>query len=113
VSGDDISLDQSHILDEQAHDTLAVTRLHGGIVPYPREILDQRQQLLPSVCVDEAPLCLRLLLVRFLCGKMRLQLAIPLCLEIVDDESVVRVCFHIAASGQLCLVAGALQLSTT
>ena len=111
VRGDDISPNQGDVFDEQTHDAFALARLDRGIVPDPREIVDQRQQLLSCMRIDEALIFLGLLLVVLLSGEVNAQLIVPLCLQTVDNEAIVRVRLHVSATCQLRLIAGTFQLS--
>jgi hypothetical protein len=70
VCGDDVGLNQGDVFDKEPHDALTLARLDGGIVPHPRKIFDQRQQLRTCMCVDQAPFLLGMPFVIFLRCEM-------------------------------------------
>jgi len=86
---DRLSVDQRHILDEQAQDALPLARLDGRIIPYPREVGGQGEQLFPRLRVNQQPLFLRLPLIMFLSFGQRAQLVVPLRFQAVGDKTVV------------------------
>src|SRR5208282_4964048 len=113
VSGDDVGLNQSDILDEEPHDALTLSWLDSGVIPDARKIFDQRQQLAARMCVDEAPFLLGLLFVFFLRREMQAQLVIPIRFQVADDESIIRISLHVSTPRQFRLIPRALELRAT
>ena len=62
---DHFSVDQRHILDEQAQNTFPLAGFDRRIIPYPWKVGGQREQLLPCLRVNQQTLLLRLLIVSF------------------------------------------------
>ena len=50
---DHLSVDQRHILDEQAENAFPLARFDGRIIPYSWKVGGQGEQLLPCLRVDQ------------------------------------------------------------
>jgi len=98
---DQLSVDQRHVLDEQAENALPLTRLDGRVVPYSWKVGGQREQLLPRPRVNQQALLLRLLLVVLLRFGQATELVIPFRFQAVGNQSVAGVDIHVTPAGKL------------
>ena len=98
---DQLSVDQRHVLDEQAENALPLARLDGRIVPYSWKVGGQREQLLPRPRVNQQALLLRLLLVALLRFGQRTEFVIPFRFQAVGNQPVAGVDIHVAPAGKL------------
>src|SRR5205085_12164951 len=83
-----LTIDQRHILNQQAQNAFPLTRFDGWIIPESRKIGRQREQLLASPRVDKHALLLRLLLIMCLRLSQSSELIVPLRFQAVTDKSV-------------------------
>ena len=101
---DHFSVDQRHILDEEAQNAFSLARFDGRIIPDTWKIGRQREQLLPCLRVDQQTLLLCLLIVLFLRLGQGTELVIPFRFQAIGDETIIRIDHHVATASEFSLV---------
>ena len=100
---------QRHVLDQQPQHAFALARRRVDVVPELGEVRAQGKEFLAFVLVEDELLALALLLVALPRVLEPAQLLIPVRLQRVGHQSMVRIDPQVAAPGQLGLVLRALD----
>jgi hypothetical protein len=101
---DHFSVNQRHILDEEAQNTFSLAGFDGRIIPDPWKLGRQREQLLPCLRVDQQTLLLCMLIVLFLRLGQGTELVIPFRFQTIGDETIIRIDHHVATASEFSFV---------
>ena len=110
MGGDLVGLDQGNIFDQQAHHSFPFPVGCSRIAPQRREVGGQRQDLRSALFIESRPVSFALLFVPFLSLGQGPQLVVPIRLQCVGNEPIVRIHLHVSSLGEVRLVPGALNL---
>ena len=110
MNGDAWPGHQRHVFDQQREHALAFQRTGSGVVPDAREVARQVDDSLARRLVELSLILVLLAFVLLLQGVEFAQALVPIGLERIGHQAVVRIHLGVAATGQLGLVARALQL---
>jgi hypothetical protein len=105
IDRDRRSLGECDVLDEQAGHALALTVGRRRLVPEPGQVGRERHDASALRLVEDHPVAAALPLGLLLGLGHRAEPSVPVRLELVSDQAVVRVDLHEPAAGQVGLVA--------
>ena len=103
---DYFSVDQRHILDEEAQNAFSLVSFDARISPDSWEIGSQGEQLVSRLRVDQQALLLRLLLILCLRLGPRKELVVPFPFQTIGHEAIVGIDIHVPAASEFNLVLG-------
>jgi hypothetical protein len=112
VQRDLVTFDQRDVVQQEVDHAFAFPVRGARIAPQPREVGRQRKDLRALPIVQHGPVLLTLLLLFFLGGLAGPQLVVPLGLQRIRDQPVVRINAHVASPGQVRLILRPLHLLT-
>jgi hypothetical protein len=110
MNGDFVALDQGDVEDEQAQDALSFAHVDARVVPNPGELLSQLQDMAAHLSIERGRFFLSAPSIILHDVGMQPKLLIPICLEGVGDEPVVRIDLHKASPRKLSVIAGSLDM---
>src|SRR5438552_2024050 len=110
LSDDLVRFQQSHVFEEQADHTLAFTLRSGRIVPEARKVRHQRHYLLTLLRAEHAAFSVALMRIVLLGRGECTQFAVPLRLQGIGDQAVVRIDVEVASLSKLRFVPRTLHL---
>lgn len=113
MGGDRIRLDQRHVVDQQAQDSLALPRIYAWVVPDARELLGEFEDPPAPLGIECCRLAATMSLVVLDGLGMDAKLVVPVCLEGVGDKPVIGVDLHIAPACDVRFVVLAFEMLAT
>ena len=100
MGGDGLRLEQGYIVDEQAHDAFALTKVDARIIPDLWQLLGKTKNPLAGLGAERRSLLLAAAFVFVGSFGMTAQLVVPFGLKRIGDESVVGVYLHVTSAAQ-------------
>jgi hypothetical protein len=112
MDGDHLRLDQGHIVDEQAHDALALAGLDAWVLPDPRQLLGEIENTSAGLGTEGLGLLFAAALVVFRGIGMTAQFVVPFRFERICDETVIGIELHITPPRELGVVVHSFDVLT-